>query len=157
MLKICRDNWAKYSENLKNRLIKEYEKLEDAITYNNLVEFSIEEILNNDDSNTYWESKVDREGDGITRIDNGCYQGTLLFVIPMVTYQPSSYEYLITYIEYGSCSYCDALESVLYDYDSDESDVIQGLLDICKNLIFNIKRPYYEKYNISNDEWSEVE
>jgi len=42
-------------------------------------------------------------------IDDGDYQGTLLFVIPIKGYQPG--QYLITKLGYGSCEVCDAWES----------------------------------------------
>ena len=44
----------------------------------------------------------------IHQIDDGDYQGTLVFVIGAKGYQPSTYWY--TKIDYGSCSGCDALE-----------------------------------------------
>ena len=54
--------------------------------------------------------------DAITTIDNGDYQGTLLFVIPFDTYQPSENEYYFTAVGYGSCSGCDTLQGIS-DYD----------------------------------------
>lgn len=47
--------------------------------------------------------------DRIHRIDDGDYQGTLVFVIGADGYQPSTYWY--TDVSYGSCSGCDALEA----------------------------------------------
>ena len=47
--------------------------------------------------------------DRIHRIDDGGYQGTLVFVIAERDYQPSTYWY--TTVSYGSCSGCDSLES----------------------------------------------
>lgn len=46
----------------------------------------------------------------ITEIDNGDYQGTLLYVIPEKGYQPSDYYYVK--VGYGSCSGCDTLQSM---------------------------------------------
>lgn len=43
-------------------------------------------------------------------IDDGDYQGTLLFIIPECAYQPSDYWYVK--VGYGSCSGCDTLESI---------------------------------------------
>lgn len=46
----------------------------------------------------------------IHQIDDGYYQGTLVFVIGEHGYQPSDYWY--AKIEYGSCAICDALQSI---------------------------------------------
>jgi hypothetical protein len=43
-------------------------------------------------------------------IDDGDYQGTLLFLIPEQTYQPSTY--WVTMVSYGSCSGCDTLGAI---------------------------------------------
>lgn len=46
----------------------------------------------------------------IHEIDDGNYQGTLLYVIPNKGYQP--YAYWCVKVDYGSCSVCDALYSI---------------------------------------------
>jgi hypothetical protein len=43
-------------------------------------------------------------------VDDGNYQGTLLFLIPETTYQPSDYWFVK--VAYGSCSGCDTLEHI---------------------------------------------
>lgn len=43
-------------------------------------------------------------------IDDGDYQGTLVFVIAAKGYQPSAYWYVM--VDYGSCSGCDTLEAI---------------------------------------------
>ena len=160
MLKICKENWARYSENLKTRLREEYKTLKNTICYKDLVRFAIDEILNvNGDKKQLIWNVVNEEA--VTKIDDGDYQGTLLFIVPKHTYQPSSYEYLITYIEYGSCCCCDALEGALdYSYGGGDAfeNVIDGLMTICQDIIFNIKRPFYDKYVYAKDDnWAEVE
>jgi len=51
----------------------------------------------------------------IHEIDDGAYQGTLLFIIPEDTYQPHDYWYVRVW--YGSCSGCDTLEGIRGYYD----------------------------------------
>ena len=46
----------------------------------------------------------------IHQIDDGDYQGTLVFVIGEKGYQPNRYWYARIY--YGSCSGCDALQGI---------------------------------------------
>jgi hypothetical protein len=46
----------------------------------------------------------------IHQIDDGDYQGTLVFVIAAKGYQPSDYWYVK--VSYGSCSGCDTLQAI---------------------------------------------
>lgn len=48
-------------------------------------------------------------------IDDGHYQGTILFVMCPNRYQPSFDDYVFTYVNYGSCSGCDTFESIMCD------------------------------------------
>ena len=82
--------------------------------------------------------------DGITMIDNGDYQGTLLFMLPFDAYQPAEYEYLMTYVGYGSCSGCDTLQciQVADEDDETEKEMVDSYLGICKDLVSNTIRPY---------------
>ncbi len=76
----------------------------------------------------------------IHEIDDGDYQGTLLFVIARGGYQPS--EYWAVMVHYGSCSACDTLQSIrgyfndkpteeqVKDYMTLALHVVQGLVEI---------------------------
>ena len=83
---------------------------------------------------------------GITMIDNGCYQGTLLFMMPFDTYQPAEYEYLMTYVGYGSCSGCDTLQRIqldeMYYNVNSNDDLIDSYMTLCKDIVSNTIRPY---------------
>lgn len=57
-------------------------------------------------------------------IDDGDYQGTLLFVVGAADYQPSAYWY--TTVSYGSCSGCDALEDA-WDYGDPSYEAVYML------------------------------
>jgi hypothetical protein len=73
----------------------------------------------------------------IHQIDDGDYQGTLLFVIAASGYQPSDYWYVK--VGYGSCSGCDTLQAIskysskpptdeqVRDYMTLALHVVQGL------------------------------
>lgn len=50
--------------------------------------------------------------DRIAEIDFGDYQGDLIYIIPLSTYQPSPTECLLTTVSYGSCSGCDTLQAI---------------------------------------------
>lgn len=57
-------------------------------------------------NNEYGEPSSER----IHTINDGDYQGTLLFIIGSSDYQPSDYWY--AKVSYGSCSHCDILEHI---------------------------------------------
>jgi hypothetical protein len=46
----------------------------------------------------------------IHELDDGDYQGTLVYVIAEKRYQPSKYWYVM--VDYGSCSGCDTLQAI---------------------------------------------
>ena len=92
-----------------------------------------------------WSSKT------ITQVDNGDYQGTLLFLIPRNTYQPAEYDYLITYVGYGSCSGCDTLLDIQSFKDGAylNKQQIKAFMTLSKDIVMNMRRLYNEgwRYN----------
>lgn len=72
--------------------------------------------------------------DRIHVIDDGDYQGTLVFVIGEGGYQPSNYWYVM--VSYGSCSGCDTLEHVLL---GDGDSVVDGLMVLALHIVQGIK------------------
>lgn len=82
----------------------------------------------------------------IREIDDGYYQGTKLFLIHEDTYQPDIDDYYITYIDYGSCSACDALEGAQSDYrfsnEKTEEELkvfVKDILTLCMHLVQNFR------------------
>lgn len=138
MLKYCLEKWDKNSPKLKERL--ETTKGLNECAYKDLVKMVIEIILNGDSDEyelDYWST------DDIIEIDHGKYQGTLLYLFHKDEYAPYENDYLMTYVNYGSCSGCDALMSI-QDYGEDlltESQV-KAFMALCKDLITNIVCPY---------------
>lgn len=144
MLKYCYEKWDKNKDRLEEALRKtDISRVE----YRDLLVLTVDNILNEPES-TYpqWESKR------ITQIDDGDYQGTLLFLIPEDTYQPSEYEYLMTYIGYGSCSCCDTLQSIQPDSDEETTDDdIAEFMALCKDFITNMIKPYNHGWRHDED------
>ena len=69
-------------------------------------------------------------------IDDGEYQGTLVFVLHRGKYQPSVEDYVYTNTCYGTCSYCDTLQSI-HGYESglpDEQQV-EDYISLCLHLL----------------------
>lgn len=160
MLKFCVNQWDKNKNKLEEDIkknIKEYNEY----TYKDLVKKVVELILNDEDND--WDDKWDAEN--ITEIDNGDYQGTLLYMIPLKTYQPSEYEYLMTYVGYGSCSGCDTLQNIQMGYYNNEDEeekqkeinrFIKDMMKLCLDLLQNIVKPYNCGWR-SNDKYIHVE
>ena len=129
MLKYCKNKW-----NENEKLLKQALSLEelDSLNYEDLVRLSVKWILNSGENN-----RGDWDCDNIKCIDDGHYQGTLLYLIPKNTYQPGEYEYLMTYVGYGSCSGCDTLQGLQM-----EKNNIDEYVKLCKDIVCNIIKPY---------------
>lgn len=145
MLKYCYEKWNKNKDKLEAALRKtDISRVE----YRDLLVLTVENILNDEDDyvGPTWSTKE------ITEIDDGSYQGTLLYLIPEDTYQPSEYEYLMTYIGYGSCSGCDLLQSIQPDsFEEIEDDDIAEFMALCKDFITNMIKPYNHGWRNNED------
>lgn len=85
------------------------------------------------------ECVLENEYENITGIDNGDYQGTLIFLFHEKTYQPNEDEYIVTMVSYGSCSYCDALQAA---QDSDNEHFVSDIMTLALHLVQNMKYLY---------------
>ena len=136
MIRYCLDHWERNKDILKKYFLSKDEEFIKNLSYKSICYFTFSYILEGDE----FKDDISLNLKEITVIDNGDYQGTLLFLIPFDRYQPSEYEYFMTYIGYGSCSVCDALLS-LQSQDTKE-EMIDDLMLICKDLISNCIVPY---------------
>ena len=85
--------------------------------------------------------------DRIHKIDDGDYQGTLVYVIGAGGYQPSDYWYVK--VSYGSCSACDSLEAAIqgeYGQKSEEEkqawkkQAIDKLMMLALHIVQGLKK-----------------
>ena len=74
----------------------------------------------------------------IHEIDDGHYQGTLVFVIACNGYQPSTYWYVM--ISYGSCSGCDTLESIRGWEDEITDKEVDGYMTLALHIVQKLKK-----------------
>jgi len=75
----------------------------------------------------------------IHAIDDGDYQGTLLFVIGATGYQPNDYWYVK--VSYGSCSGCDTLEGIRsYDDDPPTEEQINDYMALALHIVQGLKK-----------------
>lgn len=73
------------------------------------------------------------------KIDDGDYQGTLLYIIPEDTYQPSDYWYVK--VGYGSCSGCDTLETIRnYDDSPPNDEQIKDYMTLALHVVQGLKK-----------------
>ena len=74
----------------------------------------------------------------VHQIDDGDYQGTLVYVIGAKGYQPSIYWYVK--ISYGSCSGCDTLEGIKgYSDDPSTDEQVKDYIGLCLNIVQGLK------------------
>lgn len=99
--------------------------------YRNIVEAVIGVISDEDDH-------YDPDPERIHEIDDGDYQGTLLFVIGAKGYQPSDYWFVKIY--YGSCSGCDTLQGIWgYDGGPPSEEQIKEYMTLALHVVQGIK------------------
>lgn len=80
----------------------------------------------------------DIDPERIHEIDDGNYQGTLLFVIAAKGYQPS--DYWTVKVWYGSCSGCDTLESISgYSDEKPTEEQINDYMTLALHVVQNIR------------------
>jgi hypothetical protein len=102
--------------------------------YKELVGWVVE-ALRGDDGYDYDSMDKDR----IHEIDDGHYQGTLVYVIGGVGYQPSQYWYVK--VSYGSCSGCDTLEGIRgYEHEKPNDEQIKDYMTLALHIVQGIKK-----------------
>lgn len=142
--------YKKWDEN-KDLLKKEIEAIENIgyLSYLDLVKMTFSTIYNNREIRAeYPYEELDCEN--ITEIDNGDYQGTLVYLIPFNNYQPNESQYLMTYVDYGSCTCCDTLLGITQFEDGRPSaQQVSDLLTLCRDIVMHTIKPYNAGFNYS--------
>jgi hypothetical protein len=91
----------------------------------------IKEALQDD-----WEDKPDPQL--IHEIDDGDYQGTLVYVIAAEGYQPSTYWYVK--VSYGSCSGCDTLQGIReYEDDPPTEKQVDAYMTLALHIVQGLR------------------
>lgn len=140
MIKEFVERWNKYKENLekyfRNTKQEKYE------TYYDIIKLLFEKVINQEETNGY---KFNLNN--ITVVDDGDYQGTQLFIIPLNAYQPDETQYIITHNYYGSCSGCDTLQAISkYDYEEfPDEEQIKDYMKLALHLLQKCKWLYGEE------------
>lgn len=120
------EKFNKNKESMENSLKEKHPD-----EYKDLVKVVIQNINVKDD---YDEPDPER----ITVIDDGEYQGTLLFIIGAKGYQPS--KYWSVYVNYGSCSGCDTLQGIReYSRKSPTDEQVKDYMTLALHIVQGIK------------------
>lgn len=149
MLKYCLECWELHKDDLEKEIRSRTDLNE--CEYIDLAKLIVKTVFVESVDDCAWDAEH------ITCIDNGDYQGTLLFLIPMDAYQPSENEYLMTYVGYGSCSGCDTLQSIQGGHSGEtlEEDQVKDFMALCKDIVTNTIRPYNHGWR-TDDRFVEV-
>ena len=131
MLKYCVDQWEKNKENLRTA----FETCKIYYDYENFAHLVIKNIFHewkNYELNIHYYDE---------------YQGEVVFFIHS---SPWTKEGLfLSYLDYGSCSVCDALQAA----EAEEGEArVNDMMAIALNFIQNMKHPYPSIYNKKYDE-----
>lgn len=131
MLKYCVDQWEKNKENLRVA----FKKCDIYSDYEDFARLVIENIF------PEWKNyKLD-----IQYYNE--YQGEVVFFIHSDTYCKE--ELFLSYLYYGSCSVCDALQAAA----EEEGEMrVNDMMAIALNFIQHMTHPYFNSYNKIYDE-----
>lgn len=150
MLKYCLNKWNQNQKVLEAKL--KTDSTLNSCDYIDLVKLVVDCILNDDQPINRYNGKISWNSEKITIVDNGDYQGTQLFMIPLNTYQPCEYEYLMTYVGYGSCSGCDTLQAIQsWNDDLLTEKQVKDFMTLCKDLLTNMIKPYNGGWRFDED------
>lgn len=128
--------------NYNKATLEEYLKITEMGKYDNyttLVKLLFEKVIN-----PYMEISKHKSYN-LTRlhvIDDGDYQGTIIYLIPEDYYQPNSFNYVWTCVEYGSCSACDTIRGIC-EGDEDElpnEQQLKEFMTLCLHLLQHFKK-----------------
>lgn len=74
----------------------------------------------------------------IYQIDDGGYEGTLVFVIGAGGYKPSRYWYVK--VGYGSCSVCDTLQAIRgYEGDAPTKEQVDAYMTLALHIVQGLR------------------
>lgn len=82
--------------------------------------------------------------DNMTVVDDGDYQGTLIFILHKEYYEPDVGDYVYTSVSYGSCSGCDTLQGI-HQYDDDQLPSDTQVEDYMLLLLHLLQNCHYMK------------
>lgn len=135
MMKIMAKLWEQNEHALKDKISSYTDEQIQELDYKRLVYLVFRYIWQYDKNYYGYEITFD----DITEIDHGHYQGALFYVVS-TAHDPVIPEYLVTYVEYGSCCCCDALQGIQELSSREQQN--KDLLELCRDIAEHAKCPY---------------
>ena len=134
------EHWEKNKDNLRDYL--KTHPQEGYGEYKDLVKLLFDHVINPErEKPSYWHYNSAYNTDNILVIDDGDYQGTLIFILHENAYQPGVAEYVYTHVYYGSCSGCDTLLGISsYSSDLPTDEQVEDYMELCLHLLQHCKR-----------------
>ena len=134
------DAWMKYKDKYRKWLESIIYNWDNNPKYIDLIKHIIADVINPYLDEEYRDFPFNEKLmlDKLKVIDDGYYQGTQIFILPIDTYAPMVCEYVFTHTFYGSCSGCDALLDALSQSEYDEplsKNTVDDLMTISLHLI----------------------
>ena len=134
MIKKFVEKWDKYKGNLENYFRNT--RQEEYQDYKDIVKALFENVINKDETDSWNKFNLEE----MTLIDDGDYQGTQIFIIPLDTYQPDINSYVVTNTYYGSCSGCDTLLGISnYEQGLPTDKQIKDYMELALHLLQKCK------------------
>ena len=123
-------------EENKHKLVEYFRKTDlnkYSSSYSDIVKKLFELVINTDDVNYNFQK--------LRVLNDGYYEGTLIFIAVKNTCQPSVEDYLITNTYYGSCSACDTLQSISeYGEGLPNEKQVKEFMTLALHLVQKMKR-----------------
>jgi len=137
MDKAILEAWDKHNHKLKD-VFREHRQSEYG-TYEKLLRHTLSTIFPGDEDGV---NNLCLDCNGITRIDNGDYQGTIVFVVAENICQPGVDNHWYTSVGYGSCSGCDTLQNIqsLNIDDAPNEAQVENYWTLCLHMMQKLKR-----------------
>lgn len=133
MIKEFVNAWNKNKDKLRE-YFETHEQIE-YVDYGKLVNLILDLVVNPEIDYGEWIN--------VRELDDGHYQGTLVFIFHRKTYQPSISDYAFTYVDYGSCSGCDTLQRIWsYHHGLPSEQQVKDYMTLCLHIIQRCKLMY---------------
>lgn len=120
-------------QEIKEDLLKDFSK-EQPSSYSDILTKTLTKMFSDENGEPEY-GKPDFNN--IHVIDDGDYQGTLVFIIPKNGYQPS--DYWCVKVDYGSCSGCDTYEAYAEWNEEDYYKSAPHMVTMAMHMIQSMK------------------
>lgn len=136
MIKDFVNLWYK-NKNCLKKVIEDKVENKYIFGYRDLLAMILKYVINDKDY------EYDFSTENIKVIDDGDYEGTLIYVFHKKIYCPNEYDYYFTCTYYGSCSFCDTMMAIndIISSDKGKKDIaVRDLMTEALHLIQNMRK-----------------